>query len=142
MSVIQVEDLVLYQLRTNYLNTIADGVGERLITINDSFLNTAGFKAAGWRPNAANIKRTHSPPIPTAIASEYFQAAPRSAGLPTGLEDEVEEGGMVTGGGAGDTVGPGIATKRRRDESRWKRKIAVTLVMIATKKAINVPHSR
>ncbi|TVY32766.1 Target of rapamycin complex 2 subunit [Lachnellula subtilissima] len=106
--------LVSYQLRTNYLNTIADGVGERLITINDSFLNTAGFKAAGWRPNAANIKRTHSPPIPTAIASEYFQAAPRSAGLPTGLEDEIEEGGMVTGGGAGDTVGPGIATKRRR----------------------------
>ena len=31
-----------------------------------------------------------------------------------GLDDEVEEGGMVTGGGAGDTVGPGIATKRRR----------------------------
>lgn len=106
--------LVSYQLRTNYLNTIADGVGERLITINDSFLNTAGFKAAGWRPNAANIKRTHSPPIPTAIASEYFQAPPRSAGLATGLEDEVEEAGMVTGGGAGDTVGPGIATKRRR----------------------------
>lgn len=105
--------LVSYQLRTNYLNTIADGVGERLITINDSFLNTAGFKAAGWRTNPANIKRTHSPPIPTAIASEYFQAAPRSAAL-AGLEDEVELGGMVTGGGAGDTVGPGIATKRRR----------------------------
>ena len=107
--------LVSYQLRTNYLNTIADGVGERLITINDSFLNTAGFKAAGWRPNPANIKRTHSPPIPTAIASEYFQAPPRSAGLvPNSLEDEIEEGGLVTGGGAGDTVGPGIATKRRR----------------------------
>ncbi|RDL38130.1 Uncharacterized protein BP5553_05563 [Venustampulla echinocandica] len=114
MSVIQVEDLVSYQLRTNYLNTIADGVGERLITINDSFLNTAGFKAAGWRPNPANIKRTHSPPIPTAIASEYFQAPPRSAGLVSGFDDEIEEGGMITGGGAGDTVGPGIATKRRR----------------------------
>ncbi|KAE8447084.1 hypothetical protein EG329_011068 [Mollisiaceae sp. DMI_Dod_QoI] len=115
MSVLQVEDLVSYHLRTNYLDTISDGVGERLITINDGFLNTAGFKAAGWRPNPANIKRTHSPPIPTAIASEYFQAPPRSAGLiPNGLEDEIEEGGMVTGGGAGDTVGPGIATKRRR----------------------------
>jgi hypothetical protein len=100
-------------LRTNYLNTIADGVGERLITINDAFLNTSGFKAAGWRQNGANIKRTHSPPIPTAIASEYFQAPPRSAGL-AGMDDEIEEGGMVTGGGAGDTVGPGIATKRRR----------------------------
>lgn len=101
-------------MRSNYLNTIADGVGERLITINDGFLNTPGFKAAGWRTNAANIKRTHSPPIPTAIASEYFQAPPRSAGLvPSGLEDEIEEGGLLTGG-AGDTVGPGIATKRRR----------------------------
>jgi hypothetical protein len=97
------------------LDTISDGVGERLISINDAFLNTAGFKAAGWRMNPANIKRTHSPPIPTAIAAEYFQAPPRSAGLaPTGLDDEIEEGGMVTGGGAGDTVGPGIATKRRR----------------------------
>jgi hypothetical protein len=95
------------------MNTIADGVGERLITINDAFMNTAGFKAAGWRPNPANIKRTHSPPIPTAIASEYFQAAPRSAGLP-GIDDEIEAGGMVTGGGAGDTIGPGIATKKRR----------------------------
>ncbi|KAF8848623.1 stress-activated map kinase-interacting protein-like protein [Acephala macrosclerotiorum] len=115
MSVLQVEDLVSYQLRTNYLDTISDGVGERLITINDGFLNTAGFKAAGWRPNPANIKRTHSPPIPTAIASEYFQAPPRSAGLaPNGIEDELDEGGMVTGGAAGDTIGPGIATKRRR----------------------------
>lgn len=106
--------LVSYQLRTNYLDTISDGVGERLITINDAFLNTAGFKAAGWRPNPANIKRTHSPPIPTAIASEYFQAPPRSMGLAhNGLEDDVEEGNMVTGGGV-DTVGPGIATKRRR----------------------------
>ncbi|KAH6712041.1 stress-activated map kinase-interacting protein-like protein [Leptodontidium sp. 2 PMI_412] len=114
MSVLQVEDLVSYQLRTNYLDTISDGVGERLITINDAFLNTAGFKAAGWRPNPANIKRTHSPPIPTAIASEYFQAPPRSMGLAhNGLEDDVEEGNMVTGGGV-DTVGPGIATKRRR----------------------------
>ncbi|KAK0125961.1 hypothetical protein ONS95_007584 [Cadophora gregata] len=77
-------------------------------------MNTAGFKAAGWRPNPANIKRTHSPPIPTAIASEYFQAPPRSISLgQNGLEDDVEEGGMVTGGGV-DTVGPGIATKRRR----------------------------
>ena len=102
-------------MRTNYLDTISDGVGERLITINDAFLNTAGFKAAGWRPNPNNIKRTHSPPIPTAIASEYFQAPPRSAGLaPNGLDYEAEEGTLITGGGAGDTVGPGIATKRRR----------------------------
>lgn len=109
MSVIQVEDLVSYQLRTSYLNEIADGVGERLITLNEGFLNSAPFKAAGWRPNPALIKRTHSPPIPTAVASEYFQA-PRAA---LSLEYEAEDGGMLTGGGA-DTLGPGLAIKRRR----------------------------
>ncbi|KAI1818724.1 SIN1-domain-containing protein [Poronia punctata] len=115
MSLIHVEDLVSYQLRTSYLTEIADGVGERLITIDDGFLNTAPFKAAGWRSNPSHIKRTHSPPIPTAIASEYFQAAPRLAGLT--LEDEAEEGGMLTGGG-GDTLGPGSAIKRRRERRR------------------------
>ncbi|KAI0480672.1 SIN1-domain-containing protein [Xylariaceae sp. FL0804] len=115
MSLIHVEDLVSYQLRTGYLTEVADGVGERLITIDEGFLNTAPFKAAGWRSNPAHIKRSHSPPIPTAIASEYFQAAPRSAGLT--LEDEVEEGGMLTGGG-GDTLGPASAIKRRRERRR------------------------
>ncbi|KAI0166175.1 SIN1-domain-containing protein [Xylariaceae sp. FL1272] len=114
MSLIQVEDLVSYQLRTSYLTEVADGVGERLITINDSFLNTAPFKAAGWRSNPAHIKRTHSPPIPTAVASEYFQAAPRTT---SALDDEAEEGGMLTGGG-GDTLGPGNAVKRRRERRR------------------------
>ncbi|KAK4137413.1 hypothetical protein BT67DRAFT_438686 [Trichocladium antarcticum] len=102
--------LVLYQLRTSYLNDIADGVGERLFTLNESFLNSAPFKSAGWRTNPALTKRTHSPPIPTAIASEYFQA-PRLAGLT--LEDEGEEGGLFLGG-APETVGPSMATKRRR----------------------------
>lgn len=66
-------------------------------------------------PNAADIKRTYSPPIPTAITSEYFQA-PRSAGLkaPEGFGDDDEEGGMVTGGGSNDTVGPTLNAKRRR----------------------------
>ncbi|KAK9775071.1 putative Stress-activated map kinase interacting protein 1-domain-containing protein [Seiridium cardinale] len=114
MSLIQVEDLVSYQLRTSYLSEVADGVGERLITLNDKFLNTAPFKAAGWRTNSALLKRTHSPPIPTAIASEYFQAPPRS-GLT--LEDDVEEGGMLTGTGW-ETPGPGVATRRRRERRR------------------------
>lgn len=99
-----------YQLRTSYLNDIADGVGERLLTVDESFINSAAFKAAGWRPNSSHIKRTHSPPIPTAIASEYFQA-PKQLGI--SLEDGEEDGGMLTGGGA-DTMGPGNATKRRR----------------------------
>jgi hypothetical protein len=99
-------------LRTGYLNDIADGVGERLITLNEAFLNTAPFKAAGWRPNPSLIKRTHSPPIPTAVASDYFQA-PRTRRLTLEDDAEVEDGGMLAGGG-GDTVGPGLATKRRR----------------------------
>ena len=85
-------------------------MGERLLIINDNFLNSAPFKAAGWRPDPSHAKRTHSPPIPTAVASEYFQA-PRQAGVT--LEDGEEDGGMLTGGGV-DTVGPGMATKRRR----------------------------
>lgn len=106
---------VLYQLRTAYLSSIKDGVGERLINVDSSVLNNPAFRAAGWVPNAADIKRTYSPPIPTAITSEYFQA-PRSAGLkaPEGFGDDEEEGGMVTGGGSNDTVGPTLNSKRRR----------------------------
>ncbi len=107
--------LVTYQLRSNFLNTIKDGVGERLITINDAFLNTPGFKAAGWRTNPSSRQRTHSPPIPTAVTSEYFKA-PQAAGLPAINfgENANEEGGMVTGGGAENTFGPGQGVKRRR----------------------------
>ncbi|KAL5114911.1 Component of a membrane-bound complex containing the Tor2p kinase [Pleosporales sp. CAS-2024a] len=115
MSLLQNEDFVLYQLRTAYLSSIKDGVGERLIHVNSNVLNNPAFRAAGWVPNAADIKRTYSPPIPTAITSEYFQA-PRSAGLkaPEGFGDDEEEGGMVTGGGSNDTVGPTLNAKRRR----------------------------
>ena len=107
---------VLYQLRTSYLANIKDGVGERLITVNASVLNDPAFRAAGWLPNPPDIKRTYSPPIPTAITAEYFQA-PRIARTPgAGFGDEnEEEGGMVTGGGASnETVGPDLRTRRRR----------------------------
>jgi hypothetical protein len=102
--------LVLYQLRTGYLNEIADGVGERLFTLNEGFLNSAPFKAAGWRTNPGLIKRTHSPPIPTAVASDYFQA-PRRPGLT--LEDEGDEVHLFSGS-APEITGPSMATKRRR----------------------------
>lgn len=107
---------VLYQLRTAYLSSIKDGVGERLINVNSSILNTSAFRAAGWVPNAGDIKRTYSPPIPTAVTSEYFQA-PRSATLktPEDFVDDEDEGGMVTGGGgSNDTVGPALTAKRRK----------------------------
>ncbi|KAI9675418.1 MAG: hypothetical protein M1817_001322 [Caeruleum heppii] len=120
MSLLQNEDYTIYLLRTSYLSTIKDGVGERLISVSPAVFNTPGFRAAGFQPNPADLKRTYSPPIPTTttIASDYFQAPPLSAGLapPPGFgEDEDAEGGMVTGvGGSGDTVGPGLTARRRR----------------------------
>ncbi|CAK7235602.1 Component of a membrane-bound complex containing the Tor2p kinase [Sporothrix curviconia] len=112
MSVLQVGDLVSYQLRTAYLNEVADGVGERLITLNESIVNSAPFRAAGWRASPGLIKRTHSPPIPTAVASEYFRA-PRSLGFT--LEDEGDESGGVLGGGGGSS---GIAGARKNG-GKW-----------------------
>lgn len=106
---------ILYQLRTGYLGAMRDGVGERLITVNSSVLNNPAFRLAGWTPAASDIKRTYSPPIPTATAAEYFQG-PRTTGLSgANFGDDDEEGGMVTGGGgSNETVGPLLNSKRKR----------------------------
>ncbi|MCJ1245987.1 hypothetical protein MMC30_003191 [Trapelia coarctata] len=115
MSLLRNEDFLIWQLRTSYLTHIKDGVGERLINVDSAILNDPGFRAAGWTANIADIKRCYSPPIPTAITSDYFSAPIRSAGFaPANFGDEDEEGGMVTGRGSTDTVGPGPTTKRRR----------------------------
>jgi hypothetical protein len=111
-----VNSFAIWYLRTSYLANIKDGIGERLINVNSSVLNTPGFRAAGWSANAADIKRTYSPPIPTAFTSEYFQV-PNGARLQrtTSFGEEEEEGGMVTGGTTNDTIAPGpTAAKRRR----------------------------
>ena len=106
---------MIWQLRTSYLANIKDGIGERLINVDSSILNDPSFRAAGWSANAADIKRTYSPPIPTTVSSDYFAAPPRSAGFaPAGFNDEDDEGGMVTGRGSNDTVGPGPRVKQRR----------------------------
>ncbi len=106
---------LIWQLRTSYLTNIKDGIGERLINVDSSVLNDPSFRAAGWTANVADTKRTYSPPIPTTISSDYFAAPPRSAGFaPAGFGDEEEEGGMVTGRGSTDTVGPGPNVRRRR----------------------------
>ncbi|OOQ88121.1 stress activated MAP kinase interacting protein [Penicillium brasilianum] len=108
MSLLHNEDFTIWQLRSTYLSTIKDGIGDRLINVNDSVLNTPGFRAAGWSTASANshVKRTHSPPIPTtaAVSSEYYRLAVRDANAARnelqglGLEDgEDDEGGMVTG---------------------------------------------
>lgn len=115
MALLQNEDFLIWQLRTSYLTHNKDGIGERLINVDSSVLNDPSFRAAGWTANIADIKRTYSPPIPTTISSDYFAAPPRSAGIaPAGFADEEEEGGMVTGRGSTDTVGPGPNVKRRR----------------------------
>ena len=94
---------------------IKDGVGERLINVDSGILNDPSFRAAGWSADIADIKRTYSPPIPTAITSDYFSAPIRSAGFaPAPYGEDEEEGGMVTGRGNNDTIGPGPMAKRRR----------------------------
>ncbi|KAI9880200.1 MAG: hypothetical protein M1830_004786 [Pleopsidium flavum] len=115
MSLLQNEDFLIWHLRTSYLSNIKDGVGERLINVNSTVLNSPAFRAAGWTANAADTKRTYSPPIPTAITSDYFQAPIRSAGLPSAsFADDEEDGGMVTGVASNDIVGQGPVPKRRR----------------------------
>ena len=106
---------LIWHLRTSYLANIKDGVGERLINVDSTVLNSPGFRAAGWTAITGDIKRTYSPPIPTAITSNYFQVPSRSAGLPsTSFGDDEEDGGMVTGVTSNDTFGPGPGAKRRR----------------------------
>lgn len=101
----------IWYLRTSYLANVKDGIGERLISVNNSILNTPGFRAAGWSSDP--VQRTYSPPIPTKGTSEYFQ---NDAILQreTSQGDEEEEGGMVTGRASNDTVGPGRNFRRRR----------------------------
>lgn len=102
----------IWYLRTSYLASNKDGVGERLINVNNAILNTPGFRAAGWSTDP--VPRTYSPPIPTQGAAEYFQ---HGAALTReiSLADDEDEGGMVTGRASNDTIGPGIRRRRRKD---------------------------
>lgn len=127
MSLLQNEDFAVYNLRVGYINQIHDGVGERLININATVLNNPAFRTAGWLPDTAAIKRCYSPPIPTGtsdFSNEYFQR-PRQR-MARGLAEEGEEGvgGMVTGQGSEDTLGPaGIHNDRKRERRRRKEQI-------------------
>ncbi|PNS16133.1 hypothetical protein CAC42_4534 [Sphaceloma murrayae] len=111
MSLLMNEEFAIYQLRSGYLNNFKDGIGERLITLNPSVFSNPAFRAAGWTPDPAEIKRTYSPPIPTAITSEYFQAPPRTT-IPAGHEEDEE--GTLLAHGSNDTVGPTLHPRRRR----------------------------
>lgn len=91
-----------------------------MIHLDCGILNNPSFRAAGWTASGADLRRTHSPPIPTTITSDYFSGPPRSAvGARTNFDEE-DEGGIVTGRGNTDTVGPGpeIRRRRRREQQR------------------------
>ncbi|KKK14218.1 stress activated MAP kinase interacting protein [Aspergillus ochraceoroseus] len=141
MSLLHNEELnqssfTIWQLRTSYLSTIKDGIGDRLINVNHSVLNTPGFRAAGWPSASANhgtqlgasIKRTYSPPIPTttAVSSEYYQLGTRDTNdaqrFGFGEDAEDEEGGMVTGKTGTDVIGRiGRSGKRTHRGERQQR---------------------
>ncbi|KAL4918215.1 stress-activated map kinase interacting protein 1-domain-containing protein [Aspergillus aurantiobrunneus] len=133
MSLLHNEDFTIWQLRTSYLSTIKDGIGDRLINVNHSLLNAPGFRAAGWPTASANhptqlaasIKRTYSPPIPTttAVSSEYYQLSTRdvndSRRFGFGEDGEDDEGGMVTGRSTTDLIG---RRNPLRNEKRMHRR--------------------
>ncbi|KAL4933483.1 Sin1 family protein [Aspergillus undulatus] len=138
MSLLHNEDFTIWQLRTSYLSTIKDGIGDRLINVNHSVLNTPGFRAAGWPTASANhptqlaasIKRTYSPPIPTttAVSSEYYNLGNRdlngSQRFGVGEDGEDDEGGMVTGKSTTDGIGrrnPLRSEKRMHRRDRHHR---------------------
>ena len=104
----------IWYLRTTYLSSCKDDIADRLINVNSSILKTPGFRAAGWTTDA--VQPTHSPPIPTAINTDYFRAGGGGVLLrEESRDDDDDEGGMVTGRKSNDTtVGPSINVKRRR----------------------------
>ena len=112
---------LIWQLRTSYLTYNKDGVGERLISLDPSkLLSDPSIRNAGYgaRPD---IQRTYSPPIPvaTGVASEYFAGPSKAASFGIDADGEAElEGGMVTGKGSADTVGPGPQARRRRRQEQ------------------------
>lgn len=132
----------IWQLRTSYLSNIKDGIGDRLINVNNTVLNTPGFRAAGWssastnpytQTAAAHTKRSYSPPIPTntAVSGDYYRLGgnrghlvDRQQGVGAfgfGDDGEEEEGGMVTGKSSLDAAGrrpPGRLGKKPRRRER------------------------
>lgn len=92
-------------------------MGERLISLDSTALfNDPSIRAAGYGVKS-EIQRTYSPPIPVAaaVSSEYFSGPSKAAGHDAArFPDDEEEGGMVTGRGSTDTVGPRPQVKRRR----------------------------
>lgn len=107
----------IYQLRAGYLHHVKDGIGDRVVSLDTSILNTVSFRAAGWTINPADTKRAYSPPIPTAVATNYFQLQYRGTTAQDTIVTPIDETvGIVTGHGGSDetTLGPGIESHQRR----------------------------
>lgn len=105
---------LIWQLRTSYLINNKDGVGERLISLPSTALfSDPSIKNAGYGAHLES-QRTYSPPIPvtTTVASEYFSGPSKTNSFDVNAGDG--GGGMVTGKGSVDTVGPAPQVKRRR----------------------------
>ncbi|KAI5779101.1 stress-activated map kinase interacting protein 1-domain-containing protein [Geopyxis carbonaria] len=77
MSLLQNQDFIIHRIRSRYLSSMRDGVGERLITLNPGALNLPAYRNAGWGL-PQDIKRTYSPPIPT---GEYFASTNTNGGV-------------------------------------------------------------
>lgn len=125
MSLLMNEDFTLYNLRLGYLNNNHDGVGERLISLNTGVLNEPAFRAAGWTPDHAAVKRCYSPPIPTTGAAEYFTRPTRARGGGVPLSDNAEEqGGMISGHrGSEDTISTNVFSEKERRRRKQREKM-------------------
>ncbi|KAL1588670.1 hypothetical protein WHR41_02615 [Cladosporium halotolerans] len=125
MSLLMNEDFTLYNLRLGYLNNNHDGVGERLISLNTGVLNEPAFRAAGWTPDTAAVKRCYSPPIPTTGAAEYFTRPSRAKGGGVLLADHGEEqGGMISGHrGSQDTISTNVFSEKERRRRKQREKM-------------------
>lgn len=97
----------IHRIRSRYLHSVRDGVGDRLIQLNP--LTAPGFRSAGWG-NPANIPRSHSPPIGT--SNEYFSAAQRGRFAQLQEEQQATEtngnAGLALDGFGGIGLGAGL----------------------------------
>ncbi|EPS38188.1 hypothetical protein H072_7958 [Dactylellina haptotyla CBS 200.50] len=104
MSLLYNQEYALHQVRTRYLASLKDGVGERLINLNQNVFNVPGYKIAGWpKPSETENynRRAYSPPIPAGGSTDYFAALPRSAALerPKLDDDDLDDDTKTMGKG-------------------------------------------
>ncbi|KAJ6263238.1 hypothetical protein Dda_1799 [Drechslerella dactyloides] len=129
MSLLFNQDYALHQVRTRYLASMKDGIGERLINLNQNVFNVPGYKIAGW-PRPAEIenytRRAYSPPIPAGGSTDYFAGLPRSAALERSKlaleEDELEDDSKTIGRGA--TVGSHGSLRNFHRQSEQNRSLS------------------